>query len=117
MAVLANNSEGSSVPPEVAQNLEVDDEYNKYTPSADYNSASGRLIFRNKKFTKKRHESKSRRTDVVDDASNACASDEGKHFSDLGLWHFLCWKFSIMLNFELYFLPYRLSPSFYLQTC
>lgn len=81
MAVLANNSEGSSVPPEMAQNLEVDDEYNKYTPSAEYNSTSGRNIFRNKKFTKKRHESKSRRTDHNQDAVNICGSDEGAYFS------------------------------------
>lgn len=117
MAVLANNSEGSSVPPEVAQNLEVDDDYNKYTPSADYNSASGRLIFRNKKFTKKRHESKSRRTDVVDDASNACASDEGKHLSDLRFIIAIFMLLEVFFCVELYFLLCRLSPGFYLQTC
>lgn len=77
MAVLANNSEGSSVPPEMSQNLEVDDEYNKYTPSADYNSTSGRNIFRNKKFTKKRHESKARRTESQESGA-VCCSDEGE---------------------------------------
>ncbi|CAL8118362.1 unnamed protein product [Orchesella dallaii] len=74
MAMLGN-CEKSSVPPaEMQQNLEVDEEYNKYTPSADYNSTSNKHIFRNKKFTKKRHESKTRRTDQ--EGSNACCSDE-----------------------------------------
>ncbi|ODM88985.1 hypothetical protein Ocin01_17698 [Orchesella cincta] len=74
MAVVGKTENSSVTPAEMQQNLEVDEEYNKYTPSADYNSTSNKHIFRNKKFTKKRHESKTRRTDQ--DASNACCSDE-----------------------------------------
>lgn len=76
MAVLANNSDGCSVPAKIVENLEMDDDYNKYAPSADYNSTGGRNIFRNKKLTKKRHESKTRRTDQG--STNVCCSDEGK---------------------------------------
>lgn len=76
MAVLGNHSEGSSVPPEVSQGAELDDDYTKCTPSADCSSLYGRNIFRTKKFTKKRHESKARRTESLD-TSNQCCSDEG----------------------------------------